>query len=29
MKSDYWNVSDEQVLEKTGQHVQHWITLLD
>lgn len=29
MKSDYWNVSDEQVLEKTGQHIQHWIMLLD
>lgn len=29
MKSDYWNVSNEQVLEKTGQHIQHWIKLLD
>lgn len=29
MKSDYWNVSNEQVLEKTGQHIQHWMKLLD
>lgn len=29
MKSDYWNVSNEQVLEITGQHIQHWMKLLD
>ncbi len=29
MKSDYWNVSNEQVLEKTGRHIQHWMKLLD
>ncbi|HEV7691935.1 MAG TPA: DUF4287 domain-containing protein [Hyphomonadaceae bacterium] len=29
MKSDYWNVSDEQVIEKTGKPIAHWIKLLD
>jgi hypothetical protein len=28
MKSDYWNVSDEQVLEKTGKDLKHWMKLL-
>jgi hypothetical protein len=29
MKSDYWNVTDEQVVEKTGQPLSHWKTVLD
>ena len=29
MKSDYWNVTDEQVIEKTGQPLAHWLKLLD
>jgi len=29
MKSDYWNVSDEQVIEKTGKPVSHWMKVLD
>ena len=29
MRSDYWNVSDEQVLEKTGKPLRHWDRVLD
>lgn len=29
MKSDYWNVPDEQVVEKTGKHIAEWIKILD
>jgi hypothetical protein len=29
MKADYWNVSDEQVMEKTGKPIADWITILD
>lgn len=29
MKQDYWNVSDEQVIEKTGKPLADWIVLLD
>lgn len=29
MKQDYWNVSDEQVVEKTGKKIAEWITILD
>jgi hypothetical protein len=29
MKQDYWNVSDEQVIEKTGKPLADWIALLD
>jgi hypothetical protein len=29
MKSDYWNVSDEQVIEKTGKTLVHWTKVLD
>jgi len=29
MKSDYWNVSDEQVLDKTGKSLAEWTTILD
>jgi hypothetical protein len=28
MKSDYWNVADEQVIEKTGKPLAHWRTVL-
>lgn len=28
MKSDYWNVRDEQVVEKTGKPIRHWMTVL-
>jgi hypothetical protein len=29
MKQDYWNVSDEQVIEKTGKKIAAWIKILD
>jgi hypothetical protein len=29
MKQDYWNVSDEQVLEKTGKKIAEWIKILE
>lgn len=29
MKSDYWNVDDEQVIEKTGKPLVHWMQVLD
>jgi hypothetical protein len=29
MKSDYWNVSEEQVMEKTGKPLAHWKKVLD
>lgn len=29
MKQDYWNVTDEQVLEKTGKKIAEWINILD
>ena len=29
MKADYWNVSDEQVIEKTGKPLAHWKKVLD
>ena len=28
MKSDYWNVTDEQVKEKTGKPLAHWMKVL-
>lgn len=28
MRSDYWDVTDEQVIEKTGHPIQHWRDLL-
>lgn len=28
MKSDYWNVTDEQVIEKTGKNLAHWDRVL-
>ncbi len=29
MKSDYWNVEDKQVIEKTGKPLAHWRKVLD
>ena len=29
MRSDYWNVSDEQVIEKTGKKLAEWKKILD
>lgn len=29
MKSDYWNVTDEQVMEKTSKNKADWIKILD
>jgi hypothetical protein len=28
MRSDYWNVTDEQVVDKTGKPLAHWDKLL-
>jgi hypothetical protein len=28
MKTDYWNVTDEQVIEKTGKNLAHWTNVL-
>jgi hypothetical protein len=28
VKSEYWNVSDEQVIEKTGEPLAHWMRVL-
>ncbi|XZF15274.1 DUF4287 domain-containing protein [Chitinophagaceae bacterium MMS25-I14] len=29
MKKEYWDVTDEQVMEKTGKNISDWITILD
>ncbi len=29
MKEDYWNVTDEQVIEKTGKKLADWMSILD
>lgn len=29
MRADYWNVDDEQVIEKTGKPLSHWKKVLD
>jgi hypothetical protein len=29
MKKDYWNVEDDQVIEKTGKKLSQWVTILD
>ena len=29
MKSEYWNVDDAQVIEKTGKPIAHWVKVLD
>ncbi|ASS48664.1 MAG: hypothetical protein A3D31_07080 [Candidatus Fluviicola riflensis] len=28
MKQDYWNVEDQQVIEKTGKPIAEWIVIL-
>jgi hypothetical protein len=28
VKADYWDVSDEQVVEKTGKPLKHWTKVL-
>ena len=28
MKKDYWNIDDAQVVEKTGQTLEHWRKVL-
>jgi hypothetical protein len=28
VKTDYWNVSEEQVIEKTGKPLAHWMKVL-
>ncbi|MCW3123650.1 MAG: hypothetical protein JWQ38_3142 [Flavipsychrobacter sp.] len=29
MKADYWNVEDDQVIEKTGKKITEWMAILD
>ena len=29
MKKEYWDVSEEQVIEKTGKKISEWIKILD
>ncbi len=29
MKKEYWDVTDEQVIEKTGKKIAEWIKILD
>ena len=29
MKSDYWNVDDQLVIEKTGKPIAEWLNILD
>ena|GEM_PF-955009 len=29
LKKEYWDVTDEQVIEKTGKTIADWITILD
>ena len=29
MKKDYWDVSDEQVIEKTGKKISEWLKIMD
>lgn len=29
MKAEYWDVSDEQVIDKTGKKISDWIAILD
>lgn len=29
MKKEYWDVSDEQVIEKTGKKIDEWIQILN
>jgi hypothetical protein len=29
MKKEYWDVTDEQVMEKTGKKIADWVKILD
>ncbi len=29
MRADYWNVEDQQVIEKTGKKIAEWMVILD
>ncbi|MDR0801214.1 DUF4287 domain-containing protein [Fluviicola sp.] len=29
MKKEYWDVTDEQIIEKTGKKISDWIKILD
>jgi hypothetical protein len=29
MKKEYWDVTDEQVVEKTGKKIAEWLKILD
>ena len=29
MKSEYWDVTDEQIVEKTGKKITDWVKILD
>jgi len=29
MKKEYWDVTDEQVIDKTGKKISAWISILD
>ena len=29
MKTEYWDVTDEQLIEKTGHPLSHWVKILD
>jgi hypothetical protein len=29
MKTNYWEIDDEQVIEKTGKPIAHWMKVLD
>lgn len=29
MKKEYWDVADEQIIEKTGKPIKDWIKILD
>ncbi len=29
MKAEYWDATDEQVIEKTGNGIAHWMQILD
>lgn len=29
MKKEYWDVSDDQVIEKTGKNISGWIAILE
>jgi Domain of unknown function (DUF4287) len=29
VKAEYWDVGDDQVIEKTGKPIAHWIKVLD